>query len=203
MTDLTPVTTLLSQVLTKLDAVIAAISSGSGNPGTSDIISNADKNAQDIITNQDKGNQAIQDNQDKNTETIVDKVEEAKNGIISGIVDGIKGLFLPSDEFFKAYFDDLYSWFSDKFGFLTIPFDVLIRLCDLLLGSSSVDFVITLPACQFMGQTLWSDMSFNLTQFLMSDFSVLVSACRTGTSFLLIYAFVGLCRKKYDEVMSN
>lgn len=167
------------------------------------MIASQNQNTQDIIANQDKGNQAIQDNANKNTETIVEKVEEAKNGIISGIVDGIKGLFLPSEEFFKVYFDDLYAWFSDKFGFLTLPFDVLVRLCDLLVGSSSVDFVVSLPACRFMGQTLWDDMSFNMTQFLMADFAFLVAACRTGTSFLLIVAFVNLCRKKYDEVMSN
>lgn len=202
MTDLTPVITRLDTIISKLDEVITKITGGT-SADNSDIIAGQNQNTQDIINNQNQGNQAIQDNADKNTGTIVEKIEETKNGIISGIVDGIKGLFLPSDDFFKTYFDDLYLWFSDKFGFLTIPFDILIRLCDLLLGSSSVDFVVTLPSCQIMGQSLWPAMSFNLTQFLMADFSVLVTGCRIGTNFLLIFSFVGLCRKKYDEVMSN
>lgn len=180
-----------------------AILKVSGGIGSSDVIANQDKNAQDIINNQNSGNQAIQDNADKNTETIVEKVEDVKNGIISGIVDGIKGLFLPSDDFFKAYFDDLYAWFSDRFGFLSFPVDLLIRLVDMFLGASFKDCVLVLPSFSISGYPLWGDLSFNLTEFLNTNFPFLLTSIQMVTSIYLIFSFVQLCERKWEEVMKN
>lgn len=202
MTDLTTVIARLDTIISKLDEVITKISGGTV-PDNSDIIAGQNQNTQDIINNQNAGNQAIQDNADKNTETIVEKVEEAKKGIISGIIDGIKGLFLPSDEFFKAYFDDLLAWFSDRFGFLAFPIELLVKFVGMFLGASDVDCVLVLPSFSISGYPLWGDLSFNLTEFLETYFSFVLVAIRTVTSIYLIMSFVQLCERKWDEVMKN
>lgn len=132
-----------------------------------------------------------------NTEEIKDAVEEHGNFII----DGLKGLFIPSDEFFKSYFDDLYEYFSDRFGFLSFPFDLLARFVDLVINSSDVDCVLTLPSFEIMGEQLLYENSFNLTEFLEHNFGFLLSAIRMGTSIILIMSFVQLCGDKWKEVM--
>lgn len=132
-----------------------------------------------------------------NTEEIKDAVEEHGNFII----DGLKGLFIPSDEFFKSYFDDLYEYFSDRFGFLSFPFDLLARFVDLVINSSDVDCVLTLPSFEIMGEQLLYENSFNLTEFLEQNFGFLLSVIRMGTSIILIMSFVQLCGDKWKEVM--
>lgn len=151
-------------------------------------MANADKNADKIINNQNQ-----------NTEQITSSIDKHGNFII----DGLKGLFIPSDEFFKQYFDDLYNWFSDKFGFLTIPIDILVQILDVFTTSQKVDFIVTLPPLSIMGETVWPEQSFNFTDFMEKDFAFLITAIQTGTSILLILSFIDLCRKKYDEVMRN
>lgn len=151
-------------------------------------MANADKNADKIIANQDE-----------NTSIVTDAIEEHGNFII----EGLKRLFIPSDEFFKEYFDDLYNWFSDKFGFLTIPIDILVQILDVFTTSQKVDFIVTLPPLSIMGETVWPEQSFNFTDFMEKDFAFLITAIQTGTSILLILSFIDLCRKKYDEVMRN
>lgn len=137
------------------------------------------------------------------THSLLGDVIEAVTSLPSLIIDGLKSLFIPSDDFFKTYFDDLYSWFSDKFGFLTIPLDIFIQIIGIFTSSSEVDFVVTLPALTVVNETVWKEQSFNMTEFLNTNFSVLVSAIRFGTSVLLVFGFLNLCRRKYNEVMRN
>lgn len=151
-------------------------------------MANADKNADKIIANQDE-----------NTSIVTDAIEEHGNFII----EGLKRLFIPSDEFFKEYFDDLYNWFSGKFGFLTIPIDILVQILDVFTTSQKVDFIVTLPPLSIMGEEVWPQQSFNFTDFMEKDFAFLITAIQTGTSILLIMSFIDLCRKKYDEVMRS
>lgn len=151
-------------------------------------MANADKNADKIINNQKQ-----------NTDQVTGAIETHGNFII----DGLKRLFIPSDTFFKDYFDDLYNWFSVKFGFLTIPIDILVQVLDVFTSSQKVDFIVTLPPLSIMGEDVWPEQSFNFTDFMEKDFAFLITAIQTGTSILLILSFIDLCRKKYDEVMRN
>lgn len=135
----------------------------------------------------------------QNTDQVTGAIEEHGNFII----EGLKSLFIPSDEFFKAYFDDLYAWFSERFGFLSFPIDLLIRLVDLFLGASSQDCILTLPSFSVMDEQLLPETVFNLTDFLEEHFSFVLIAIRTVTSIALIMAFVQLCESKWEEVMRN
>lgn len=154
---------------------------------------NADReNTEDII-----------DSQDANTDKIVNKLEDTKKGIIAGIIDGLKGLFIPSDEFFKAYFDDLFNWFSDRLGFLSFPIELFIQFVDLFLNASEVDCVLTLPSFSISGHQLWPDMPFNFTEFLNLHFAFILTAIRMVTSVYIVICFVQLCNRKWEEVMRN
>lgn len=67
----------------------------------------------------------IQENQDKNTNIIT----EALSALGNFIIEGLKGLFIPSDEFFSTWFNDLYEFFSDRLGFLMLPVDLVVDFC--------------------------------------------------------------------------
>lgn len=135
----------------------------------------------------------------ENTDQITNAVEKHGNFII----EGLKSLFIPSDEYFKTYFDDLYAWFSERFGFLSFPIDLLIRVVDLFVGSSDRDCVLTLPPVSIMGEELIPETAFNLSELLDSHFPFVLVAIRTVTSIMLIMAFVQLCESKWEEVMRN
>lgn len=145
----------------------------------------------------------IEDSVQGQTQKIQDKLEDVKTGIISGIINGLKSLFIPSDEFFKTYFDDLFSWFSDRLGFLSFPIDLLAQLVEMFLGSSSTDFVVTLPSFEIMGEPLLQETSFNLTQFLNENFGFLLTAIHLGVSVIMVFGFIKLCERKWEEVMMN
>lgn len=157
-----------------------------------------DANKEQIENDQKLHDELIKAEQE-NTEKVESAIEEHGNFII----DGLKGLFIPSDEFFKAYFDDLYAYFSDRFGFLSFPIDLVIRIADLFLTSEKVDAVLTLPSFEISGYKVWEDYSFNFTEFLETSFPFLISAIQTVTSIGLIMAFVNLCQDKWNEVMRS
>lgn len=135
----------------------------------------------------------------ENTEEVTTAIENHGNFII----EGLKRLFIPSDEYFKAYFDDLYNWFSDRFGFLSFPIDLLVRVVNLYANATEVDCILTLPGFSIMDHQVWADQTFNLTDFLEADFAFLLVAIKMVTSIMLIMAFVHLCETKWNEVMAN
>ena len=153
---------------------------------------------QQHLESMDKVDEQI-DNDNTNTDKVTTAIESHGNFII----EGLKKLFIPSDEYFKAYFDDLYSWFSERFGFLSFPIDLLLEVIDIFVNSSQTDCVLVLPSFTIMENLLWPEMSFNLTVFLNTNFSFVVVAIKTVTSIYLVMAFVQLCEEKWNEVMMN
>ena len=174
--------------MAKMDELIAAIRKVANDVDMSQVVDTIEDTTAHQIAN-DNANTS--------------KVEQAVEKHGNFIIDGLKGLFIPSDEYFKTYFDDLYEYFSDRFGFLSFPIDLLSRLVDLFVNSSDVDCVLTLPGFEISGEQVWTDQSFNLTEFMETNFSFVLTAIRTVTSVYLIMAFVDLCREKWNEVMSN
>lgn len=189
----------LEEIVATISNQLAALWNQMYNIMHKEQIANDDKNTNQITQNATQNAQDIIDNADENTDEVTSAIEDHGNFIINGL----KSLFIPSDEYFKEYFDDLYEWFSDRFGFLSFPLDLLVELVDLFANSSEVDCILTLPSFSISGYELWEDMSFNLTDFLEEYFAFLLVAIRTVTSIYLIMSFVHLCERKYDEVMMN
>lgn len=195
-----------------MDIIIRDIAGiGSGGSGNSDVIQNADKNAQDIIQNQNQGNQEIkdnadknaqeiQDNQNQNTDKITDKLEDTKKGIIAGLIDGIKGLFLPSDGYFTEVFNRLNNFFKERFGFLYTPIDLLIRFCELIVDTDSSFAGIPIPEISWEGTTLISAQTVSLS-FQGAAFQDLQKKLYFVTNLIMIGALLSLMHRKFEEVM--
>lgn len=173
------------------------------NQNTDKVIQNQKENTDKVIKNQDENTDKVVKNQDENTTKVTEKLEDVKTGIINGIIEGLKNLFIPSDDFFKSYFDDLYSWFGERLGFLSFPIDLLAELAEMFLGSSSTDCILTLPSFSISGFMLWEESTFNLTSFLNENFKFVLDAIKLGTSVILVFNFIHLCERKWEEVMMN
>jgi len=69
----------------------------------------------------------IKENNETN-KNIFQQIIELPGKLINGLLDMIKGLFIPSDDFLNTYFNDLYNWFCDRLGFLSYPLQLIINI---------------------------------------------------------------------------
>lgn len=88
---------------------------------------------------------------------ILQNIIELPGKIISGLLEGIKSLFIPDDDFFENYWNDLYEFFSNKLGFLWdvvmfIPefFDNFKTVVEAQIGNVNFD-IPTLSVPDFQG----------------------------------------------------
>lgn len=93
--------------------------------------------------------------------------------LIKLLIEALKSLFIPSDDFFNNWLADLNKYFGDRFGILYYPFEVVIdfltrfvNACDSMSSSSAV---INVPEMKFMGVTLISAFSYDFNSLLVND----------------------------------
>lgn len=183
------------------------------NDSTNAII-DSNKETQNAINNQ---TQAIQENTATN-KGIWDTLKEVVSylnpfsenffvyKLIDLLIDGLKSLFIPSDDFFSTYFEDLRDWFSDRLGFLWTPFDVIIEILE---NISSINFgepVISCPDIYepFTNTKIISAFSYNLNNLLEnSTFKTVHDIYFVVVDAIIIFAMIHLTHKKIEEVFSN
>ena len=126
--------------------------------------------------------------------------------LVELIVNGLKSLFIPADNFFSLYFDDLNNWFSDRLGFLYYPLELLFDLLDRFLNINFSEPVINIPNIKepFTNVTLIKSTSFNFNDLLENETLKNVH----DIYFIIIDAFiyiglVGLLYRKYEEVLTK
>ena len=54
--------------------------------------------------------------------------------LIDLLVNALKSLFIPRDDFFNTYFEELKTWFSDRLGFLSYPLELILDLLNRILN---------------------------------------------------------------------
>lgn len=151
--------------------------SNSTTEQTNDLISNAN-------SNQEKTDQAIQ-----------------KHG--NFIIDGLKSLFIPSDEYFNAKFSDLNEFFKDRFGFLYTPIDLLVRFVNLIYGASNTFDGIPFPELSWDGHVLLAAQTVKFDILDIAAFKQVQKYLYFLTDVMMIGALVSLIHRKFEEVMQN
>ena len=177
-------------------------------------IIDSNKETQNAINNQ---TEAIKENTETN-KNIWDTLKEVVSylnpfsenffvyKLIDLLIDGLKSLFIPSDDFFDTYFSDLRDWFSDRLGFLWTPFDVIIEILE---DISSINFNEPIISCPdiyepFTNTKIISAFSYNLNSLLdNSTFSTVHSIYLVCVDAIIIFALIHLTHKKIEEVFSN
>lgn len=163
--------------------------SNSTTEQTSDLIANEDARTDDIINNQNSNQ--------KKTETAIEK-----HG--NFIIEGLKSLFIPSDEFFKSWFDDMYSFFHDRLGFLMLPIDILIRFIEMFQSAGSSFSGIPFPEFKWIDGTVIIPAQSVQFEFLSTSWG---KDIQTKLYFvgnvIMIGALLALMHRKLEEVLGN
>lgn len=156
--------------------------------------------SQKIIDNQNENTDRIIENQNENTE----KVGGFFDNLLNGILEGLKNLFIPSQEKFDSFFTSLNEWMDEHFGFLYYPFSVLIDFLNRLLTFTPPDNpTITFPALTVGEYTLLEAHEYNLTTEALPGASQWRQWYVIGVNCIIGFWLVNLARKKLASIMGG
>lgn len=144
--------------------------------------------------------QKTQEKIDDTKKAVVDKLKDTKTGIITGIIDGLKSLFIPSDDFFKTWFDDMYSFFDDRLGFLMLPVDLLVNLIDMVVSADSSNVGIPFPEIKWEGTVLIPAQTVRIEIFDTDFGKELQDKLYFVGDVIMIGALLSLMYRKIEEV---
>lgn len=140
------------------------------------------------------------DNDNANTDKVTGAIEAHGNFII----EGLKGLFIPSDEYFKTWFDDMYKFFNDRLGFLMLPVDLLVRFADMYASAGSSTAGFPFPEFKWMDGTVLIPGQTVQFDFLQSDWGKgIQSKLYFVGNLIMIGALLSLMHRKFEEVLRN
>lgn len=126
--------------------------------------------------------------------------------LVALFLDMLKSLFIPSNEFFSTYFEELNDWFSNRLGFLYYPFDLFFSLCDKFLNINFSEPIINIPNIvePFTNTVLIHAKEYNFNTLLENN------TLKTVHDIYLViidaFIFIGLVMllyKKYEEVLKK
>lgn len=180
---------------------IQNISMGSDLQKIADQISNSTtEQTNDLIANEDARTDNIINNQNSNQQKTETAIEKHGNFII----EGLKSLFIPSDEFFKSWFDDMYSFFHDRLGFLMLPIDILIKFIEMFQSAGSSFSGIPFPEFKWIDGTVIIPAQSVQFEFLSTSWG---KDIQTKLYFvgnvIMIGALLALMHRKLEEVLGN
>ncbi|MDO4279634.1 MAG: hypothetical protein Q4C69_12470 [Lachnoclostridium edouardi] len=155
------------------------------------------QHAEDLASRENQ-TEELNDNADKNTNLITGALEKLGNFLI----EGLKSLFIPSDGFFKDWFDDMYQFFTDRLGFLMLPVDLLVRLLNLYLSAGSGFAGIPFPEFKWLDGTVIIPAQTVQFDFLQTDWgkNIQTKLYFVG-NVIMIGALINLMHRKMEEVL--
>lgn len=192
----------------------------------------AERKAEDVIKDkQDETNSRLDDQnkkldeqnkkldeQNKTSKGIWDTIKEVLSYInpfsenffvyklISLLIDAIKSLFIPSDDFFSNYFTNLKDWFSDRLGFLFYPFELIMDILDKIVNINFSDPVIHIPDINepFTNNKLISATTFDFNSLLSNSILKNIhDIYLIGVDVVIVIALVNLAKRKWEEVSTK
>ena len=140
------------------------------------------------------------DNDNANTDKVTTAIEAHGNFII----EGLKSLFIPSDEYFKSWFDGMYQFFNDRLGFLMLPFDLLVRMVDIYTSAGSSSAGIPFPEFKWVDGTVIIPAQTIQFDFLNTDWGKgIQNKLYFVGNLIMIGALLSLMHRKFEEVLRN
>lgn len=128
-----------------------------------------------------------------------DMVANFFSNFFGNLMNAVKGLFVPDEEYLGDFFTRLNDFFSEKLGFLYVPIDLLIQLLNALLSAEPGTASLPLPEFSWEGQVVLSAQNVNLD--LSKDFPQLQSMLHFATNVMLIGAVLNLLQNKLKEML--
>lgn len=204
------------------ETVSRSIIFGYESTETNDILNNNFKNLFNLITKQALEETALSQKQHAESQetqkSILATIKEVVSYInplsenffvyklIDLLIEALKNLFIPGDEFFSNYFNELKEWFSNRFGFLAYPLDLILDILNRILNINFTEPAFNIPEIKetITNTKLISATNFNFNILLENEtlktvhdtYLILVDA-------VIIFALINLAKTKFEEVMTK
>ena len=137
---------------------------------------------------------------DANTDKVTGAIEKHGNFII----EGLKSLFIPSDDYFKTWFDGMYQFFNDRLGFLMLPVDLLVRMADMYASAGTASAGIPFPEFKWVDGTVIIPGQIVQFDFLNTDWGKgIQDKLYFVGNLIMIGALLSLMHRKFEEVLRN
>lgn len=138
---------------------------------------------------------------------IDEQIQEQKNmfqRLLDGILNGLKNLFIPSDDFFQNYLSEMNQWLSDHFGALYYPIDLFIDVCGRLLNLEVPENPsITLPAFQVGETVLLPAQTYSFDMSALPALGEIHSFYLTVVDVIIALWLCGLAAVKLKSIMGG
>ena len=154
---------------------------------------------QDVTHEVSQGTDEVKENQDKNTNIITNALSALGNFII----EGLKGLFIPSDEFFSTWFNDLYECFSDRMGFFMLPEDLVVDFAGLIADADSSFAGVPFPEISWDGTVIVSSQMVGFDVLETDWGQELQQLLYFAGDLIMIGALLNLMHRKFEEVLNS
>ena len=148
-----------------------------------------------------EGNNIAQDTANT-THSIFDKISDFFAGFFDGIINALKSLFIPDDDFFSDFFTRLNNFFSEKLGALYTPIDLFIRLLQAIQDASAGNAGIPFPGIKWDGTYIIEPQTVNL-QSIADDFDGLQDKIYFVTDVIMVGAVIWLLQTKLRGVLKG
>lgn len=148
----------------------------------------------------------VQEEQLETEKGILSSITSFFGSFFQNLIDSVIGLVVPSAEELKEIFDRLNEFFSETFGFLYYPFELLARFVDVIINSDASNAILTFPAFKIMGYEVWKAYSFDLQATFNNNahplyrvMRPLFTYIRYGTGCAIVFAFINYLRTFFDK----
>lgn len=128
--------------------------------------------------------------------------------LVELIINGLKSLFIPDDDFFSNWWTDFKSFMEAKLGFLTKPIDIFITFISSYLNLSEDNIIINIPNItvpNYEDTIIIKAQTFNWKSLLQSKTSLnlLWQLYLDFIDVFLIFNFIGLCEVVYARIFGG
>lgn len=123
--------------------------------------------------------------------------------LVELILNGIKSLFIPKDDFFSNFFTELKNWFSERFGLLFYPFELIIDILNKILNINLSDPAFSIPEIKepSTGKVLFAARHYDFNSLLENSvFKTMHDIYFIIVDAIIVFALINLIKRKLEEV---
>lgn len=188
------------------------------NKGLTDLGNNINSNTDKIIESNNKTQEAIKE-QTQVSKNIFEKIGEMLSYInpfsenffvyklIELLLEMLKSLFIPSNNFFNDWLADMNDYFSDRFGILYYPIDLIIDFLTRVVNiSSSIgdNCVLTIPDFKLFDTVLLRSFTFDFNTIIENEtFKNIYNIYLVVMDVILSLMLINFAKNTFAEVFGG
>ena len=138
----------------------------------------------------------LQKEENETSKGILSSITEFFSSFFGNLIDTVISIFVPSQEELMEILDQFVELFSNSFGFLMFPFQLLADFVEIVLHVNQESHFV-FPGFSIMGHEIWPDMDVNLLEY--EFVLVIFEYVKVGTGTIIIFAFINYVRDFFEK----